>query len=87
MAKKEKKKDEFFVDMNKFKEIHIYTPDGKISFDTKGLAQIEGYGMFEKNKITKVLKRIINGEGVLKIKNEKIDLTMQTRKPDIVFYD
>lgn len=73
--------------MNKFKEIHIYTPDGKISFDTKGLAQVEGYGMFEKNKITKVLKRIINEEGVLKIKNEKIDLTMQTRKPDIVFYD
>jgi len=41
MAKKEKKKDEFFVDMNKFKKIYIYTPDEKISFDTKGLAQVE----------------------------------------------
>lgn len=83
---KVKKKDEIFVDMNKFKELHVYTQDGKVSFDTKGLAQVEGYGMFDKERLEKIIQRIFRGEGVLKFKNgEKLDLTLQTEQPEIVY--
>lgn len=83
---KVKKKDEFFVDMNKFKELYVYMQDGEVSFDTEGLAQVEGYGMFDKERLEKIIQRIFRGEGVLKFKNgEKLDLTLQTEQPEIVY--
>lgn len=74
------------VDIGKLKELRIYTPDGTYSFDTKGLHQVEGYGAFTKNRIEKVIKRIFNGEGVLKLPDgRKIDLTMQTQPPLVIY--
>lgn len=74
------------VDMTRFKELQIFTPDGVQSFDTRGLAQVEGYGIYTKNRIEKVIKRIFRGEGVLKLSDgRKIDLTMQVDTPQIIY--
>lgn len=74
------------VNINKFKELQVFTPDGIISFDTRGLAKAEGFGMFEKNRLEKVIKRFFSKEGVLKFADgEKIDLTMQTKLPKIIY--
>lgn len=76
------------IDMTRFKELRIYTPDGVKSFDTRGLAQVEGYGIYTKNRIEKIIKRIFSKSGILKFFNgEKIDLTMQTKEPVIVYKD
>ena len=74
------------IDMTRFKELRIFTPDGVQSFDTRGLAQVEGYGIYTKNRIEKVIKRIFRGEGVLKLSDgRKIDLTMQVDTPQIIY--
>jgi hypothetical protein len=74
------------IDMNQFKELRVFTKDGMVSFDTKGLSQVEGYGTFVKNKIEKIITRIFNGEGVLKLADgRKIDLTMQVDAPQIIY--
>lgn len=81
-----RKIEEPTIDMTRFKELRIYTPDGVQSFDTRGLAQVEGYGIFDKNRIKKIIKRIFNGEGVLKLSDgRKIDLTMQTQPPLVIY--
>jgi len=82
----ERKTEEPTIDMTRFKELRIYTPDGVQSFDTRGLAQVEGYGIFDKNRIKKIIKRIFNGEGVLKLPDgRKIDLTTQTQPPLVIY--
>lgn len=84
----ERKTEEQTIDMTRFKELRVYTPDGVKSFDTRGLAQVEGYGTYTKNRIEKVIKRIFSKSGILKFSNgEKIDLTMQTQEPVIVYKD
>lgn len=83
--KAEEKSD---IDLTRFKELRVYTPDGIKSFDTRGLVQAEGYGTYTKNRIEKVIKRIFSKSGILKFSNgEKIDLTMQTKEPVIVYKD
>jgi len=74
------------IDMTRFKELKIYTPDGVKSFDTRGLAQIESYGVYTKNRVEKIIQRIFSKSGIIKLANgEKIDLTMQTQEPVIVY--
>jgi hypothetical protein len=84
-----KEKEKFTdVDMIRFKELHVFTPDGVKSFDTKGLAQIESYGAYTKNRVEKIIQRIFSKSGIIKLANgEKIDLTMQTQEPVIVYKD
>jgi len=82
-----KKKEEVVtVDINNLKELRIFTKDGVYSFDTKGLHQVEGYGAFMRNRIGRIIKRIFDGEGVLKLSDgRKIDLTMQTQPPLVIY--
>lgn len=69
------------VDIGKLKELRIYTPDGTYSFDTEGLYRIGGYG-----RIERIIKRIFNGEGVLKLPDgRKIDLTTQKQTPLVIY--
>jgi len=73
-------------DTENFKKLQIYTPDGIVSFDTKGLYQVEGYGVFVKNRIEKIIGRVFNKEGILKFTDgKKIDLTMQIDTPQIIY--
>lgn len=74
------------VDIGKLKELRVFTKDGVYSFDTKGLHQIEGYGAFMRNRIERIIKRIFDSEGVLKLSDgRKIDLTMQTQPPLVIY--
>lgn len=86
--KKLTKNTDVQVDINKVKELVIYTKDGAISFDTKGLYQIEGYGKYQKDRFQRIIKRVFARQGVLKVvdgdKVKRIDLTMQTKDPVLV---
>ena len=86
MLNRKKEEVAVTVDIGNLKELRIFTKDGVYSFDTKGLHQVEGYGAFVKNRIEKVIKRIFNGEGVLKLSDgRKIDLTMKTQPPLVIY--
>lgn len=86
MLNRKKEEVAVTVDIGNLKELRIFTKDGVYSFDTKGLHQVEGYGAFVKDRIEKVIKRIFNGEGVLKLSDgRKIDLTMQTQPPLVIY--
>lgn len=77
---------EFVVEMDEFKEIRIFTPDGVVTLTTKGLNAIEGYGLFDKTRFQKIIRRILKGEGVLKWEDGKrIDLTKQIIPPLIIY--
>lgn len=81
-----RKKEEVTVDIDNLKELRIFTKDGVYSFDTEGLHRIENYGIFDKNRIKKIIKRIFNGEGVLKLSDgRKIDLTTQKQPPLVIY--
>lgn len=78
--------------LNNVKELKIYTNNGVYSFDTKGLANIQNYGAFHKDRIMKIINNVKNKIGVLAFLNEegkvqKIDLTQQTLAPRIEYLE
>lgn len=86
MLNRKKEEVAVTVDIGNLKELRIFTKDGVYSFDTKGLHQVEGYGAFMRNRIGRIIKRIFDGEGVLKLSDgRKIDLTMQTHPPLVIY--
>lgn len=72
------------MDISKISKIVIFTPEGTTEFTIKELNTAEGYGY---NKVSKVLSRIFEKNGILKIRDKKIDLTRQLVQPLIVEKD